>query len=860
MRGLRVRFEGGRAVEIEADENGAATCARRSRRDEGGGAARRGGARRPARAGSGRSARSSTTRCSTRTPASHIALGTASPSPSAEEDRRARQRERDPHRLHDRLARARGDRRSRTAASACPCCAAATGRSELASELDARGLQHAPDVARTMRVTVGQSMTSTAIATEREAQVGLDAHGIDARSASTGTRRRRCSTRTRSRATRACSPRAGRSSSTPAHHTGRSPKDKFVVREPGSEDRIWWGDVNQPSSTEEQLRRPAREGRRLPRAQRDLYVVDAFAGADPAHRLARARRHRQRLPRAVREDALHRADRGRSSTSFEPRGARPARARRSRPTRTRTARARGTFVVLHPTRQRGADRRHVLRGRDQEVDLHGDERPAAARGRACRCTARRTSATTATSRSSSASPGTGKTTLSADPERQLIGDDEHGWGDDRRLQLRGRLLREGDPPLRRGRARDLRRRRARSGRCSRTSSSTSAACSTSTTTRRPRTRAPPTSSSRSRTRCRRSARAIPSDVVFLTADAFGILPPIARLTRDAGAVLLPLRLHGEARRHRDRRHRAAADVLGVLRRAVPAAAAGGLRAHARREARRSTAPQRLAREHGLDGRAVRRGRADADPGDARAAARGARRASSTASSTAPTRSSASRCRSRCRASTSTLLDPRSTWRDPDAYDAKARELARMFRENFEKFEGVDAARRRRRRPARLAVDEAQARGACGSVRRRWRRSTTYWSSAPAARACAPRSRRSTPGADVALVSKIHPTAATPARPRAGSTRRSGTRPRTTPRSTRSTRSRAPTTSATRTRSRSSATRRPATSTSSRTGARSSRAPRTGGSRSARSAPPARRAPRTRPTSPATCSSRCSTSR
>src|SRR5579864_5660301 len=28
--------------------------------------------------------------------------------------------------------------------------------------------------------------------------------------------------------------------------TGRSPKDKFVVREPGSEDRIWWGTVNHP--------------------------------------------------------------------------------------------------------------------------------------------------------------------------------------------------------------------------------------------------------------------------------------------------------------------------------------------------------------------------------------------------------------------------------------------------------------------------------------------------------------------------------------------------------------------------------------------------------------------------------------
>jgi phosphoenolpyruvate carboxykinase (ATP) len=32
-----------------------------------------------------------------------------------------------------------------------------------------------------------------------------------------------------------------------------------------------------------------------------------------------------------------------------------------------------------------------------------------------------------------------------------------------------------------------------------------------------------------------------------------------------------------------------------------------------------------------------------------------------------------------------LLDPRSTWRDPDAYDRKARELARLFAKNFEKF-------------------------------------------------------------------------------------------------------------------------------------------------------------------------------
>src|SRR5579884_1486414 len=66
--------------------------------------------------------------------------------------------------------------------------------------------------------------------------------------------------------------------------TGRSPKDKFIVREPGSEERIWWGDVNQELSEEhyEQLR-----GKVVAHLeQSDVFVVDAFCGADPAHRLS----------------------------------------------------------------------------------------------------------------------------------------------------------------------------------------------------------------------------------------------------------------------------------------------------------------------------------------------------------------------------------------------------------------------------------------------------------------------------------------------------------------------------------------------------------------------------------------------
>src|SRR5881296_1696925 len=66
-------------------------------------------------------------------------------------------------------------------------------------------------------------------------------------------------------------------------HTGRSPKDKFVVREPGSEDRIWWGSVNQP--LEEESFERLRDKVVSSYSEGDVYVVDAFAGADPEHRI-----------------------------------------------------------------------------------------------------------------------------------------------------------------------------------------------------------------------------------------------------------------------------------------------------------------------------------------------------------------------------------------------------------------------------------------------------------------------------------------------------------------------------------------------------------------------------------------------
>ena len=103
----------------------------------------------------------------------------------------------------------------------------------------------------------------------------------------------------------------------------------------------------------------------------------------------------------------------------------------------------------------------------------------------------------------------------------------------RRLQLRGRLLRQGHPAPRRGRAGDLRGHARCSARCSRTSSSIPRRGPwTSTPTASPRTPAPAIPSTTSRTTCRAASGGHPKNIVFLTADAFGVLPPIARLTAE----------------------------------------------------------------------------------------------------------------------------------------------------------------------------------------------------------------------------------------------------------------------------------------------------------------------------------------
>jgi phosphoenolpyruvate carboxykinase (ATP) len=306
--------------------------------------------------------------------------------------------------------------------------------------------------------------------------------------------------------------------------TGRSPQDRFLVAEPDSKNAIAWGAVNKPME-------PAVAGRLLENVRayfqgRDLFVFDGWACAEARHRLA---------VRVIADKAWHalfaRCLLLRPSDE-ERAGFRPdltilcAADLKANP-RTDGTRS-DTFIVLNLDRglvlvggthyageikksvfsylnyllpQRGVFPMHC------SANIGRDGRTALFFGLS----------------------GTGKTTLSADPERRLIGDDEHGWSADGVFNIEGgcyakciHLSREGEPQI---------------------WDAIRFGCVLENVVIDPATRRPDyddagyTENTRAAypvdfiPHCELSGRGgHPDTILFLTCDAFGVLPPLARLT------------------------------------------------------------------------------------------------------------------------------------------------------------------------------------------------------------------------------------------------------------------------------------------------------------------------------------------
>src|SRR3972149_3579334 len=215
-------------------------------------------------------------------------------------------------------------------------------------------------------------------------------------------------------------------------HTGRSPKDKFIVVEPSSEANVWWGDVNHPISEEHYDRLRARLMTYI--RERDLYSQDLFIGAHPPHRRS-LRVYTETAWASIFARNLFRRPTQDQLAAFVPNftiidvpsfQADPA----TEGTRTGTAilvnLARMEVIIVAPMyageiKKSAFTVMNYLMPDEGVLPMHSSVNVGVA----------------GDSVVFFGLSGTGKTTLSADPLRSLIGDDEHGWGPDGAFNFEG---------------------------------------------------------------------------------------------------------------------------------------------------------------------------------------------------------------------------------------------------------------------------------------------------------------------------------------------------------------------------------------------------------------------------------------
>ncbi|MEO7218857.1 MAG: phosphoenolpyruvate carboxykinase (ATP), partial [Gemmatimonadaceae bacterium] len=211
-----------------------------------------------------------------------------------------------------------------------------------------------------------------------------------------------------------------------APHTGRSPKDKFLVSDPSTDNDVDWGDVNRkmdPAHFEVLLA----DVKTYLNEQPELFVQDLFCGADPNYQLSVRYVSPNAWQMAFVRNMFIRPDRA-TLASFVPNfTVLHAPEMQADPAKhgTRT----GTFVVLNlakrmiligGTRYAGELKKAMFTVMNYMLPKQG------VLGMHCSANIGKGGDTALFFGLS----GTGKTTLSADPGRDLIGDDEHGWSAD----------------------------------------------------------------------------------------------------------------------------------------------------------------------------------------------------------------------------------------------------------------------------------------------------------------------------------------------------------------------------------------------------------------------------------------------
>lgn len=236
-----------------------------------------------------------------------------------------------------------------------------------------------------------------------------------------------------------------------APYTGRSPKDRFIVEEHSSKDKVWWGKINKPIEEEKfnALKKKVCEYLQ----GKDLFVKECYVGAD----------ERYRIPlRVVSERAIASLFAG---TMFIP-----------EKDSKKLDNFEAEFTVLHapgfkanPKADGTQSEVFILLNLAQKIILIGGTSYAGEIKKSMFSVmnyllpqkgvmSMHASANYGRDENDVAVffglSGTGKTTLSADPERTLIGDDEHGWSNDGVFNFEGgcyakliKLSQEAEPDI-----------------------------------------------------------------------------------------------------------------------------------------------------------------------------------------------------------------------------------------------------------------------------------------------------------------------------------------------------------------------------------------------------------------------------
>lgn len=462
------------------------------------------------------------------------------------------------------------------------------------------------------------------------------------------------------------------------HHTGRSANDKFVVDEDSSREQIWWGKVNKPIAGEHFDALHRRMASYL--QMKDVYVQDCHVGADARYRLpvriiteyawhslfARdlfIQPETEALDELVPEFTVIDAPRFHAIPSID---------KTDTETFILVNFAKG-LILIGGTSYAGEIKKSLFTVMNYLMPFRGvlpmhcsanigaDGRTALFFGLS----------------------GTGKTTLSADARRTLIGDDEHGWSDQGIFNFEGgcyakmiRLSPEAEPEI------------------YATTQRFGTVLENVTLRGEDRRLDLDDDSLTENTRGAYHISAIPNAsptglgdhphaILFLTCDAFGVLPPVARLSPEQAMYHF---ISGYTAR-------VAGTEKGITEPSPTFSACYGgpfMPLHPQRYAQ--LLGERLER-HGTQVWLINTGWTGGPAGEGQRIAIPYTRAMVNAVLDGRLDETATwmhpvfgvRVPEACPGVPTELLNPRDTWHDPQAYDTQAKKLAALFRENFERF-------------------------------------------------------------------------------------------------------------------------------------------------------------------------------